>query len=55
MYALGAIPVSLPPLFKKLNLEVLIDVGGVAISAALIIWGISLLRNPVDSEYDIYV
>ncbi|MFV0474480.1 MAG: hypothetical protein ACK5MQ_09800 [Pikeienuella sp.] len=42
LYALGAIPVSLPPLMP----EILLALGGAAVGAGLLIWGLRLLAPP---------
>lgn len=42
LYGLGVIPVALPPLVPALATTI----GGVAISVVLIVWGMTLIRNP---------
>ncbi len=48
IYALGAIPVALPPFFPNFAIEL----GGVAIAAALILWGGSLLMSVTSSDVE---
>ncbi len=40
-YAIGAIPVALPPLFP----EPIVTVGGISVSLGLLVWGASLLAG----------